>query len=83
MGTASVAPNRLTVLLRVLQDASVAEVVDVAAQVHQLWVDTIGHEAVGRDGAVRGAGHHRGAFGHALRAPLDQGTKSATSHVII
>lgn len=68
-------------LLQVLQDASVAEVVDVPAEIHQLGVDICGHTAVGRGGEVRAAGHHAGAarwgtFG----TPLHQGTKSTHTH---
>lgn len=64
-------------LLQVLQDASVAEVVDVPAEVHQLGVDVRGHTAVGGGGEVGAAGHHAGAAGRgALGTPLHQGTKS-------
>lgn len=65
-------------LLEVLQDASVAEVVDVAAQVHQLGVDVGGHAAVGGGGEVGAAGHHACApWWGALSTPLHQGTISA------
>lgn len=64
-------------LLRVLQDAAVAKVVDVAAEVHQLRVDVCGHAAVDRGGEVRAEGHHAGAArGGAFGPPLHQGTKS-------
>lgn len=64
-------------LLQVLQDASVAEVVDVAAQVHQLGVDVGGHAAVGGGGKVWAAGHRAGApWWGALGPPLHQGTIS-------
>lgn len=78
-----VGADRLALSLQVLEDAAVAEVVDVPAQVHQLRVHAVGHEAVGGDGAVGGAGHRLGTVGHALRAALHQGTKSATSHAIV
>lgn len=70
-------PHPFSPLLQVLQDASVAEVVDVPAEIHQLGVDVCGHTAVGRGGKVGAAGHHAGAarwgtFG----TPLHQGTKS-------
>lgn len=69
-------------LLQVLEDASVAEVVDMPAKIHQLGVNFCGHTAVGRRGEVRAAGHHAGtarwgAFGSLLR----QGTKSKTEGV--
>ena len=68
-------------LLQVLQDASVAEVVDVPAEIHQLGVNVCGHTAVGGGGKVRAAGHHAGAarwgtFG----TPLHQGTISSKSN---
>lgn len=68
-------------LLQVLQDASVAEVVDVPAEVHQLGVDVRGHTAVGGRGEVGAAGHHAGAarWG-AFGTPLHQGTKSTQKH---
>lgn len=65
-------------LLQVLQDASISEVVDVPAEIHQLGVDVCGHTAVGRGGEVRAAGHHAGAARwSAFSAPLHKGTKSA------
>lgn len=68
-------------LLQVLQDASVAEVVDMPAEIHQLGVDICGHTAVGRGCEVGAAGHHAGAarWG-ALGSPLHQGTKSTQTH---
>ena len=68
-------------LLQVLQDASVAEVVDVPAEIHQLGVDVRGHTAVGGRGEVGAAGHHDGAarWG-AFGTPLHQGTKSTQKH---
>ena len=68
-------------LLQVLQDASVAEVVDVPAEIHQLRVDVGGHTAVGRGGEVGAAGHHAGAarWG-AFGTPLHQGTISTQTH---
>lgn len=70
-------PPPLRPLLQVLQDAAVAEVVDVAAEVHQLGVDVGGHAAVEGGGEVRATGHHAGAARRgALGPPLHQGTKS-------
>lgn len=64
-------------LLQVLQDASVAEVVDVPAEVYQLRVNVGGHAAVGGRGEVGAAGHHAGATGWGtLGPPLHQGTIS-------
>lgn len=64
-------------LLQVLQDASVAVVVDVATQVHQLGVDVGGHAAVGGGGEIREAGHHAGAsWWGAFSTALHQGTIS-------
>lgn len=76
--------------LKVLEDAAVAEVIDVPAQIHQLRVDAVGHmmlggasavggaghQPVGGASTVRGVGHQWGVVGHALRAALHQGTKS-------
>lgn len=68
-------------LLQVLQDASVAEVIDVPAEIHQLGVDVCGHAAVGRRGEVRATGHHAGdARWGAFSPPLHQGTKSTRVH---
>lgn len=69
-------------LLQVLQDASVSEVVDVPAEVHQLGVDVHGHAAVGGRGEVGPEGHHAGpARWGAFSTPLHQGTKSANETV--
>lgn len=67
----------LAPLLQIFQDASVTEVVDVPAEVHQVGVDVCGHTAVGGGHEVRAEGHHASptrwsAFG----TPLYQGTKS-------
>lgn len=68
-------------LLQVLQDASIAEVVDVPAEIHQLGIDVCGHTAVGRGGEVGAAGHHAGtARWGAFGTPLHQGTKSTHTH---
>lgn len=68
-------------LLQVLQDASVAEVIDVAAEVHKLGVDVCGHAAVGGGGEVGATGHHAGtARWGAFSPPLHQGTKSTRIH---
>lgn len=64
-------------LLQVLQDASVAEVVDMPAEVHQLGVNVCGHTSVGGGGEVGAAGHHAGAASWgSFSTPLHQGTKS-------
>lgn len=64
-------------LLQVLQDAAVAEVVDVAAEVDQLGVDVCGHAAVERRGEVGATGNHAGAARRGMFGPpLHQGTKS-------
>lgn len=68
-------------LLQILQDASVAEVVDVATEIHQLGVDVGGHTTVGGRGKVVATGHHAGTAGWgAFDTPLHQGTKSARKH---
>lgn len=67
-------------LLQVLEDAPIAEIIDVTAEVHQLRVDVSGHTAVGRGGTVQLAGHHTGtARREALSPPFHQGTKSANT----
>lgn len=64
-------------LLQIFQDASVTEIVDVPAEVHQVGVDVRGHTAVGGGGEVRPEGHHAGpATWGAFGMPLYQGTKS-------
>lgn len=67
-------------LLQVLQKASVAEVINVSTEEHQLGVDVVGHTVVveGRGVAV-GRRHHQGghAVTHALPTAPRQGTKPA------
>lgn len=65
-------------LLQVFEEASVAEVVDVAAEKHQLRVHVVRHAAVCGRGVADGRRHHEGggAVAHALPASLYQGTKS-------
>lgn len=65
-------------LLQVLEQASVAEVIDVSTEKHQFWVDVIGHTVVGGHGIADDGGHHKGgsAVAHALPAAFNQGTKS-------
>lgn len=65
-------------LLQVLQEASVAEVVDVSTEEHHLWVDVIGHTAVGGHGVVNDGWHHEGGgtVAHTLPPAFYQGTKS-------
>lgn len=66
-------------LLQVLEEASVAEVVDVSTEKHQLGVDVIGHTVVGGHGVANDGWHHEGggAVTHALPTAFYQGTKSA------
>lgn len=64
-------------LLQIFQDASIAEVVDVAAEIYQLGVNIRGHTTVGGGGKVVAAGHYAGTAGWgAFNTPLHQGTKS-------
>lgn len=73
------APVQSRVLLQVLQEASVAEVVDVSTEQNQVWVDVIGHTVVGGHGVAKNGRHNEGggAVADALLAALYQGTKSA------
>lgn len=66
-------------LLQVLEEASVAEVIDVSAEKHQLWVDVIGHTVVGGHGVANNGWHHEGGCTvmYALPTAFYQGTKSA------
>lgn len=74
-------PGATPPLLQVLQDASVAEVIDVAAEIHKLGVDVCGHAAVGGRGEVGATGHHAGtARWGTFSSPLHQGTKSTQRH---
>lgn len=75
MGSPSVGRRRL---LGVLEDAAMAEVIDMAAKKHQLRVRIFGHCAVWRGGVVRGRGH-QGCLsaGEALDSALGHGTESA------
>lgn len=70
--------TKCLILLQVLQEATVAEVVDVSTEQHQLWVDVIGHTVVGGHGVAKNGGHQEGggAVAYALPAALYQGTKS-------
>lgn len=65
-------------LLQVLEEASVAKVIDVSTEIHQLWVDVIGHTVVGGHGVADNGWHHEGggAVAHALPMAFYQGTKS-------
>lgn len=65
-------------LLQVLEEASVAEVIDVSAEKHQIWVDVIGHTVVGGHGVANNGWHHEGggAVVNALPTAFYQGTKS-------
>lgn len=64
-------------LLQVLQEASVAEVINVSTEKHHLWIDVTGHTVVGGHGAANHRWHHQGgdAVRHALPTALHQGTK--------
>lgn len=66
------------ILLQVLEEASVAEVVDVSTEKHQLWVSVIGHTVVGGHGVSNNRGHHEGggAVADAFSTAFYQGTKS-------
>lgn len=64
-------------LLQVLQDAPVAEVVDVATDEHQVGVDVRGHTAVGRGAVFNTRPYHSGGtFRETLPATFHEGTKS-------
>lgn len=66
-------------LLQVLEEASVAEVIDVSTEKHQLWVDVIGHTVVGGHGVANNRWHHEGGgtVMYAIPTAFYQGTKSA------
>lgn len=66
------------ILLQVLEEASVAEVVDVSTEKHQLWVSVIGHTVVGGHGISNNRGHYKGggAVADAFSTAFYQGTKS-------
>lgn len=68
-------------LLQVLEEASVAEVIDVSTEKHQLWVDVIGHTVVGGHGVADNRWHHEGGdtVTHALPTAFYQGTESGQS----
>lgn len=68
-------------LLQVLEEAAVAEVIDVSTEIHQLWVDVIGHTVVGGHGVADNGWHHEGGstVAHALPMAFYQGTKSVRS----
>lgn len=72
-----VAPRQM--LLQVLEEASVAEVIDVSTEKHQLRVDVIGHTVVGGHGAANNGWHHEGGGNvtYAVPTAFHQGTKSA------
>lgn len=65
-------------LLQVLEEASVAEVIDVSTEKHQLWVNVIGHTVVGGHGIVNNGWHHEGGgtVAYAVPTAFYQGTKS-------
>ena len=65
-------------LLQVFEQATVAEVVDVSAEEHQLWVDVIGHTVVGGHGVASNGWHHEGGGTVVYTFPTAfyQGTKS-------
>ena len=65
-------------LLQVFEEASVAEVVDVSTDEHQVRVYVVGHTAVGWHGVVEGGRDHQGGGvgAETLFTALHQGTKS-------
>lgn len=68
-------------LLWVLEDAAMAEVIDMAAKKHQLRVRVLGHCAVWRGGVVRRGGHQCClSAGETLASTLGHGTESAVTH---
>lgn len=74
-------PRRLgqrAALLQVLEEASVAEVVDVSTEEDQFWVDVVGHTVVAGHGAAYSGWHDEGggAVEHAVLTASHQGTKS-------
>ena len=70
-------------LLQVLEEASVAEVIDVSTEKHQLWVDVIGHTVVGGHGVANNGWHHKrgGTVKYALPTAFYQGTKSGNRKI--
>lgn len=69
-------------LLQVLKQASVAEVVDVSTEKHQLRVDVIGHTVVGGHCAANNRRHNEGGgiVVHSIPTAFHQGTKSGRKH---
>lgn len=65
-------------LLQVLEEASVAEVVDVSTEKHQFRVDVIGHTVVGGHCVAYSGWHNEGGgtVEHAVPTAFYQGTKS-------
>lgn len=70
-------------LLQVLEEASVAEVIDVSTEKHQLWVNVIGHTVVGGHGVANNGWHHEGGstVAHAFPTAFYQGTKSGNGKI--
>lgn len=68
-------------LLQVLEEASIAEVIDVSTEKHQLWVDVIGHTVVVGHGVANDGWHHEGGGTVMYTLPMAfyQGTKSGHS----
>lgn len=68
-------------LLGVLEDAAMAEVINMAAKKHQLRVRVLGHRAVWRGGVVHRWGHQCClSAGEPLAPALGHGTESAVTH---
>ena len=65
-------------LLQVFEEASVAEVVDVSTDEHQVRIYVVGHTAVGWHGVGEGGRDHQGGGvgAETLFTALHQGTKS-------
>lgn len=70
-------------LLQVLEETSVAEVIDVSTEKHQLWVNVIGHTVVGGYGVANNGWHHKrgGTVMYALPTAFYQGTKSGNGKI--
>lgn len=66
----------LLALLQVLQKATIAEVVNMATDKHQVGVDVSGHAAMSWNGVVASRRDRGGTFGMTLLTTLHQGTKS-------
>lgn len=68
-------------LLQVLEEASIAEVIDMSTEKHQLWVDVIRHTVVGGHCVANNGWHNEGGgtVTYAVPTAFYQGTKSGKS----